>query len=93
MARKTLYILYNADSTILGKIKYGYRKVTCAKDAEPACAACEITHGGLSLNESKAWIEARAEIEKSSDIQIVQWHRDEVSPQVRALELYPSKLR
>jgi hypothetical protein len=84
MSTKYMYILYNADATILGKLKYGYRKITCPKDADPVCAACEITHGGLSLSESPEWLNAKEEIRKASDFEVVQWHRDEVSPEVRA---------
>jgi hypothetical protein len=82
MARPTLYVLYNADASVMGKLRYGYRKITCPKDGEPECAACEITHGGLSLKETPSWLTAKKEIEGSSDMQLVQWHRDEMSPQV-----------
>lgn len=82
MPAQTLYILYNADATILGKLRYSYRKITCPADAEAVCAACEITNGGLSLKETPSWIEAKKEIEGSADVKIVQWHRDEVSAEV-----------
>ncbi|KAF2453311.1 hypothetical protein BDY21DRAFT_374886 [Lineolata rhizophorae] len=79
MASKTLYVLYNADASVLGKLSYGYRKVTQSKDCEnPACAACDITHGGLSLKETPQWIAAKEEIE-AAGLKIVQWHRDEIS--------------
>jgi len=32
MASRTLYIIYNADASILGKLNYGYRKLTAPKD-------------------------------------------------------------
>jgi hypothetical protein len=79
---KTLYIVYNADATIMGKIRYGYRKITCPEDAEPTCAACEITHGGLSLKETPEWVTAKTQIEASSALKVVQWHRDELSSEV-----------
>ena len=82
MTGQTLYVLYNADASVMGKLRYGYKKVTCPKDADPTCAACEITHGGLSLKETPAWVEAKKEIEDSSDVKIVQWHRDELSSSV-----------
>ena len=79
---QTLYVLYNADATVMGKLRYGYRKITCPKDAGPECAACEITHGGLSLKETPSWLEVKKEIEGSTGVKVVQWHRDELSPQV-----------
>lgn len=77
----TLYILYNASSTLLGKLSYGYKKISCPKDADPICAACEITHGGLSLKETPAWSAAKTVIE-SEGIKVVQWHRDEMDEHV-----------
>lgn len=72
----TLYIIYNAKSTILGKLNYVYRKVTCPDPSvNPACAACELTHGpSLSLKESSEWKETKARI---SNTNIVQVHLDE----------------
>jgi hypothetical protein len=81
MTKQTLYVLYNADASVLGKLRYGYRKITCPKDAEAECAACDITHGGLSLKETDAWVKAKKELE-DSDLSVIQWHRDELSPQV-----------
>ncbi len=82
MASKTLYILYNADASVLGKLNYGYRKLRQSKDCDdPACAACDITHGGLSLKETPEWVEVKKEIE-GSGLEIVQWHRDEISANV-----------
>lgn len=89
MAPSTLYILYNADATIMGKLRYGYKKITCPPDAEAVCAACEITNGGLSLKETPAWVEAKKEIESSADLKVVQWHRDEVSSEVSRVPRNP----
>jgi len=104
MASRTLYVLYNADASIMGKLRYGYRKICHSSEDNPACAACmllqcflvsllrnseslicagDITHGGLSLNETPAWIEAKEEIEAESGFKVVQWHRDELSEKVR----------
>ena len=47
---KTLYILYNANSTIWGKLQYSYRHITAPAE-KPACAACDITNGGLRVRE------------------------------------------
>lgn len=72
----TVYIVYNAKSTLLGKVNYVYRKATCPNPAmNPACAACELTHGpSLSLSESSQWKETKACI---SNANIVQIHLDE----------------
>ncbi|RYO75177.1 hypothetical protein DL764_010571 [Monosporascus ibericus] len=80
MTSHTLYVLYNADASVMGKLRYGYRKITCPKNAESECAACDITHGGLSLKETPPWVEAKKEIESLSDAKVVQLHRDELSP-------------
>lgn len=45
--------------------------------------AGDITHGGLSLKETPAWVEAKKAIEAESGYHIVQWHRDELSEEVR----------
>ncbi|KAF2865064.1 hypothetical protein BDV95DRAFT_613022 [Massariosphaeria phaeospora] len=84
MTSRTLYILYNADASIMGKLKYGYRKICHSSEDNPACAACDITHGGLSLQETPAWVEAKAVIEAESGCKVVQWHRDELADEVCA---------
>jgi hypothetical protein len=43
----------------------------------------DITHGGLSLSETPAWKDAKQKIEAESGSNVVQWHRDELSPEVR----------
>ncbi|KAH6867967.1 hypothetical protein BKA58DRAFT_421353 [Alternaria rosae] len=80
---RTLYILYNADASIMGKLRYGYRKICHSSEENPACAACDITHGGLSLKETPAWVEAKKAIEAESGYHIVQWHKDELSGEVK----------
>ena len=77
----TLYILYNANGSILGKLHYGYRKLTAPKD-KPVCAACDITHGGLHLDETTEWKETKTEITKSGDVEVTQLHRDEMTGEV-----------
>ncbi|KAF1816495.1 hypothetical protein P152DRAFT_454759 [Eremomyces bilateralis CBS 781.70] len=74
---QSLYIIYNADSTMLGKLSYVKRKVTCPDPNEsPACAACELTHGpSLSLKESSDWVKTRARID---GVAVQQVHRDEM---------------
>ena len=82
----TLYILYNANSSLLGKLHYGYRKLTAPKD-KPACSACDITHGGLHRDETPGWKEVKAEITKSGDVEVKQLHRDEMTKEVGRLQL------
>ena len=83
MAVRTLYILYNANASVLGKISYGYKHITCSKPDDPTCAACEITHGGLSLKETDAWKAAKQQMrEIDPELDIKQQHKDEIDPQV-----------
>ncbi len=73
----TLYILYNATSTPLGKLDYAYRKLTSPSSQSP-CSACDLTHGGLRLTETKEWSATKKRI--PADVQ--QLHRDEASQEV-----------
>ncbi|KAI7080622.1 hypothetical protein KC343_g20867, partial [Hortaea werneckii] len=81
-ASKQLIIIYNADSTIRGKLQYAYRKLS-SSGPDPACAACDITHGGLSLSEVPGWQKAKADIE-AQGWKVTQWHRDEIEPGVKS---------
>lgn len=82
MAPRTLYILYNADASLLGKLTYSYRKLTAPKD-QPACAACDITHGGLHLDETAEWRDAKVEIAREAeDVALRQLHRDQMGGEV-----------
>lgn len=87
----TLYILYNADASVMGKLAYGYRKLTSPKD-QPACAACDITHGGLHLEETAAWKEAKGEITKNRAVELKQLHRDQLSGAVSDLSIVTYRL-
>jgi hypothetical protein len=80
--KKTLYVIYNANGSFFGKLQYGYRKMTCNKQQDNPCAACDITHGGLSLNETPAWQEAKRKIQDSYGLPIKQLHLDELTPEV-----------
>ena len=83
MAPRTLYILYNANASVLGKLSYGYKHITCSKPDDPTCAACEITHGGLSLKETEAWKAAKQRIKEADpELVIKQQHRDEIDSEV-----------
>lgn len=81
-AKPQIIIIYNADSTIRGKINYVYRKISSSSEENPACAACDLTHGGLSLKEVPGWVKTKQEIE-SKGYEVIQWHRDEIKPDVK----------
>ncbi|KAI4185022.1 MAG: hypothetical protein LQ348_004439 [Seirophora lacunosa] len=69
----------------MGKLSYGYRKLT-AKDPDnkPACAACDITHGGLHLDETAQWKAAKAEVVRSGAVaDVKQFHRDELDGETK----------
>lgn len=72
----TIYVVYNAKGTLLGKVDYVYRKATCPnQDSTPACAACELTHGpSLRLTETTEWAATKARIHHAT---IKQVHTDE----------------
>jgi hypothetical protein len=74
-----VYVLYNAKASVFGKIDYACRKLTSSADS-PACSACDLTHGGLHLNETKAWSKAKRLIGAN----VYQLHRDELTPEVSA---------
>lgn len=82
--RATIYVLYNANASLFGKVKYVYEKLTCAKDDSP-CAACDLTHGGLKLHESDEWKATKKQIPAN----VQQLHLDELTPEVRNPPLRP----
>lgn len=91
----TILIIYNATTTLLGKITYSYRHITCKGSENPACAACDITHGGLHLDETKEWKAAKAELLKSYDgagVEVRQLHRDELDKNVCSPLFFNSSL-
>ena len=73
-----IYILYNANGSIVGKVKYGYEKLTCDKNGPSPCAACDLTHGGLKLSESEEW----KRIEQKIPAKVIKLHLDELEPEV-----------
>ncbi|KAL8645715.1 MAG: hypothetical protein Q9226_007175 [Calogaya cf. arnoldii] len=84
MATTTLYILYNADASVMGKLTYGYKKLTNKDKDKPTCAACDITHGGLSLDETSQWKAAKNELVESGAVKDVkQFHRDELDQETK----------
>ncbi|GAB7360237.1 hypothetical protein MBLNU230_g7997t1 [Neophaeotheca triangularis] len=83
VTRGDLIIIYNADSSLRGKLNYAYRKLSSSTPEDPACAACDITHGGLSLKEVPNWSKTKSSIE-TQGWNVLQWHRDEVEPHVKS---------
>lgn len=74
-----VYILYNANASVAGKLSYVYRKITAPAGQSP-CAACDLTHGGLNLTETAQWTETKKKI--GADVQ--QLHKDETDQEVGA---------
>lgn len=77
-----IIVIYNADSSIRGKITYAYRKLSSSSAKNPACAACDITHGGLSLSEVPGWKKTKTALQDQGWT-VLQWHRDEVETSVK----------
>lgn len=73
----TLYILYNANASPIGKLGYAFRKIA-SSSSQPACSACDLTHGGLRFNETKEWSATKKRI----DANIQQLHKDEAPQEV-----------
>ncbi|KAI4128436.1 MAG: hypothetical protein LQ347_004180 [Umbilicaria vellea] len=72
-----IYILYNANASILGKVQYAYRKITAPPTDSP-CAACDLTHGGLRLTETPMWSSAKKRI----GAEVRQLHKDEANREI-----------
>ena len=79
----TIYILYNAKASLFGKLNYACRKISAPAD-QSACAACDLTHGGLKINESEEWKATKQKI----PAQIKQLHIDELTPEVGSTLLH-----
>lgn len=84
-----IYIIYNADSTALGKFKYACAKMMSSSSDSP-CSACDLTHNGLHLTETAQWSAAKKRI-GGADVQ--QLHRDELSIEVSKCALIPKNTR
>jgi hypothetical protein len=78
-ATATIYILYNANGSLLGKLNYVCRKITTSSSDDSACAACDLTHGGLKVDESAEWKQTKQRIGGAT---VKQLHRDELTPEV-----------
>ena len=72
-----IFVLYNAKASLLGKLSYGYKKLCAPADDSP-CAACDLTHGGLKLQESEEWKATKQKIPAT----VEQRHIDELTPEV-----------
>jgi hypothetical protein len=75
----TIYIIYNANASLLGKASYAVRKLHAPSD-QPTCAACDLTHRGWNLNETKEWTATKARI---SAAEVRQLHKDELDEAVK----------
>ena len=75
----TIFIIYNAKASITGKLMYGYRKLT-NKSCTPTCAACDLTHGGLNLDESAEWKATKQKI----PAEVRQLHQDELTSDLKS---------
>jgi hypothetical protein len=73
----TIYILYNAKASALGKVAYVCRKFTAPADGS-ACAACDLTHRGTHFNETAEWKATKAKITAN----FKQLHIDELNDEV-----------
>lgn len=72
-----IFVLYNAKASLLGKLSYSYRKICAPADDSP-CAACDLTHGGLKLQESEEWKLTKSKIPAT----VEQRHIDELTTEV-----------
>ncbi|KAK5019903.1 hypothetical protein BJ546DRAFT_839474 [Cryomyces antarcticus] len=77
MAR--VYIVYNADGSAMGKIKYACSKIMSSPSGSP-CAACDLTHNGLHITETSKWSSTKSRIGAA---EVRQLHRDELSSELK----------
>ena len=73
-----IYIIYNADASIKGKLDYALRKVK-APAGQSACSACDLTHAGYRLTETAEWTTTKKQIGAA---EVRQLHRDELDQEV-----------
>ncbi|KAK9321351.1 hypothetical protein V1517DRAFT_326794 [Lipomyces orientalis] len=71
----TIYIVYNAKGSIGGKFSYAARKLTASSSP---CPACDLTHGGLRLTETKQWRATKDQI----GAEVRQLHIDELDQEI-----------
>ena len=70
------FVIYNADGTRFGEIKYIIGHALGLVE----CSACSITH--TSSGEKQDWKNLKGKCQMKT--KIVQWHRDELSDRVKA---------
>ncbi|MCJ1320279.1 hypothetical protein MMC15_005617 [Xylographa vitiligo] len=75
--RPIVYILYNANASLIGKLDYAVKKLRASPENSP-CSACDLTHGGLRLTETKDWTSTKDSIPAT----VKQLHRDELSQEL-----------
>ena len=67
-----MYIIYNADGTVLGELSYIAKKVF----GNGHCAACDITHSFTEMGEKSEFKQCKTRLA----IEIKTIHRDELLP-------------
>ena len=55
MADLDIFIIYNNSTSFLGKIGYGFRRLSTTTEHRSACAASDLTHGGSAEHEKPEW--------------------------------------
>ncbi|MCJ1380818.1 hypothetical protein MMC17_003927 [Xylographa soralifera] len=76
-SRSIIYVLYNANASLIGKLDYAVKKLRASPENSP-CSACDLTHGGLRLTETKDWTTTKEKIPAT----VKQLHRDELSQEL-----------
>jgi hypothetical protein len=76
-----LFIIYNNSTSFLGKLGYGFRRLSTTAEHTSACAASDLTHGGSidSEDEKPEWQAAKKLIPGT----VQQLHYDHVPADVR----------
>jgi hypothetical protein len=73
-----IYVIYNNSTSLLGKIGYGFRRMSATAESGSACAASDLTHGGDTDNETAEWKETKKNIPAT----IYQLHYDKIPADV-----------
>jgi len=77
-SKPIVYILYNADASVAGKLGYAYRKITASAGQSP-CVACDLFHGELAPTETEEWTATKKKI----GAEVKQLHRDEIDQEIK----------
>lgn len=73
-----LFIIYNNSTSFLGKIGYGFRRLSTTAEHTSACAASDLTHGGSQEHEKPEWQAAK----KLIPANVQQLHYDHIPADV-----------